>query len=94
MPLTTKIEGAVLKATLKHLTDGNTGSTWLGIVAAGLIAGDIKFDVLLAGPHNPAWPNEVGKTVGVAVTALWGWKTGKPNAPKNPEPPVHAALAN
>lgn len=94
MSLSTKIEGTILKQVLKHLTDGNTGSTWLGVVSAALIAGDIKFDVLLAGPHNPEWPTEVGKAIGVVISAIWGWKTGRPNGPKNPEPPVHAALAN
>jgi hypothetical protein len=67
------VKGAFAKALVgKIATDNDTKTTVLGLVAAGLLAGQIDWGKLLNGDSA-----EIGRAVGCVVTALLGYYTNK-----------------
>jgi hypothetical protein len=89
------LKGFLIRAFLKKITDGDTGSTILGAIAAALLAGNINWGEVTKGMHDQASATEIGKVIGIVVLAVWGYFTGKKTGPKNPSgPPATAALAH
>lgn len=89
------LKGFFIRAFLKKITDGDTGSTILGAIAAALLAGNVNWGEVVKGLHDQTSATECGKVVGIAALAVWGYFTGKKKSgPSNPEPPASAALAN
>lgn len=98
MGLTNSIKGKVVDVVLKRLSDGDKGSTSLGLVAGGLLAANIDFGRVfdfVNHPDNSQDMLEVGKLIAAAISIIWGYFIGKKRPPKDDgQPPASAALAN
>lgn len=70
------MNGLIIKAVLRHFTDGNTGSTYLGVLAAALLSANVSWGDLAS--HDPARAAQAwGLVIAVAAIVTWGWFTGK-----------------
>ena len=98
MGLTNSIKGKVVDVVLKRLSDGDKGSTSLGLVAGGLIAANVDFGKVFDffnHPDNSADMIEFAKAVAVVISVVWGYFIGRKKPPKDDgQPPASAALAN
>ena len=75
------MNGLIIKVVLKHLTDGDTGSTYLGLLAAGLLAANINFGDFFSkdmGKKSQA----IGTAIATIIVISWGYFTGKTKGTK------------
>lgn len=71
LPARFKID--VVKAALGQVAKSNDHkATALGSLAGGLLVADVDWPKLFAGDHQ-----EIGKLVGAAIVALWGFYTNR-----------------
>lgn len=97
MGIANSIKGKMTDVVLKRLTDGDKGSSLLGLVAGGLLAANIDFGKVFDFFHNPTQDNciEAAKALAVVIAVVWGYFIGKkPGSPRNDQTPPGAALAH
>ncbi len=70
------LNSLIIKAVLRHLTDGNMGSTYLGLLAAGLLSANVDWGSLASRDQVKA-AQSWGLVIGVAIVITWGYFTGK-----------------
>lgn len=66
----------IVKSALKRLTDGDSGSTLLGILAAGLLSSNVNFGDLFSKDQTKK-AQAVGLLIGTMAIVIWGYVTGK-----------------
>lgn len=71
------VKGAFIKSALTHLTDGNSGSTYLGLVASGILSANINFSAVSRGFHDAESAEACGKLLAAALLIIWGIVTGR-----------------
>lgn len=69
-------QNLIVRTALKKLTDGDTGSSLIGILASGLLAANINFGDLFS-KDKAKQATAIGLLVGTGVTLIWGYYTGK-----------------
>ena len=69
-------QNLIVRTALKKLTDGDTGSSILGVVASGLLAAKINFGDLFSKDKGKQ-ATAIGLLAGTAITLVWGYYTGK-----------------
>ncbi len=75
MGLIASAKGTLIQTFLKKLTDGDTGSTLLGALAAAALAVGNFGDLFSHDPNAQA--REIGLLAAAVVVALWGYFTGR-----------------
>lgn len=83
MGIIASAKGKLIETALGRLTHGDTGSSILGAIAAGVLAAGVNFSDLFSDDQNKQMA-AVGTIIGAVVVAVWGWKIGK----KKPSPPA------
>jgi hypothetical protein len=73
------ITNTVVKTVLNHLTDGDTGSTWIGTIASGLIASNINWGDFVSTDHTKQ-ATVIGLTIAAVIQLVWGIRTGSKDA--------------
>ncbi len=86
MALPDAIKGAFLKSALKYATNGDSGSTSLGLIAAALLGANLDFSRLSQGFHTTPGAEEIGKAFAIVVITIWGIYIGKGKTPAEPTP--------
>ena len=80
MGLVKFVKNKYVKNSLEKLTEGDTGSTIIGVIALTLLSMNIDFDAVGLVLSGNVSPNGIGEVVKVAAgvsLGIWAWKTGK-----------------
>lgn len=80
MQIVADAKGEFVKVLLEKLTHGDTGSSILGLVAAGVLTSGVNFGDLFSSDQTKQI-HAAGLAAGAAVVVVWGYFIGK----KKPE---------
>src|SRR4051812_42821771 len=77
MGLITAAKGTIIEAVLKSLTHGDSGSTVLGVIAAGVLASGVNFSDLFNTKDTNKQAIAIGTLISTLIVAVWGYYIGK-----------------
>jgi hypothetical protein len=77
MGIVASAKGELVQTALKRImVDGNTGSSLLGLLAAGILGSGVQLSDLFGGDQTKQM-HAAGLIAGAVIVAGWGWFIGR-----------------